>query len=92
MPRVGQNPLNSAAAAGYALSERTLQMRRQGQYPAIDPRTTAAAKVSQLREAKSQAIKSGQYFPNNVVQKNVEGNRARVQASLDKIRAIRDQQ
>lgn len=92
MPRVGQDPFNSAIAASVRKSIEMLQARRSGQYPAVDPKTTAAMKGSQLRMAKSEAIKSGQYFPNTIVQKNVERNRAMVQASLDKIKAIREQQ
>jgi hypothetical protein len=92
MPRVGQDVFNSAAVAANRRSIEMLQARRGGQYPAIDPRTTAMAKSAQLREAKSQAIRSGQYFPNNVVEKSVKLRMDRAQRSMDTMRAIREQQ
>lgn len=74
MPYVGQDPFNNASRE--ALTKRAQQMQsvRRGE-TAIPQDRTAGFAANQLRAAKANNIKSGNYFPNNVVEKLMNTNK-----------------
>jgi len=52
MPRfVGQDPFKNSGAEATQRSMEMIRARRSGQYPAIDPNSTASAKANQRRQA-----------------------------------------
>lgn len=89
--RTGQDPFNSAVQAGINLQRSIRDARRSGRWPAVDPNTLSATKSNQLRMAKRDAIRGGQYFPNNVVEKQVAKNRSSIEAYMQRKSAIDNQ-
>lgn len=89
--RTGQDPFNSAIQDALNLSRATREARRSGRWPAVDPNTLSATKSGQLRMAKKQALGSGQYFANNVIEKQMNKNRASVEGYFQRKSAIDNQ-
>lgn len=90
MPKFVTNPLKNATTAGVENSIEQMRARRTGQWGQVPPEDTAAYKASQLALAKKQAVRGGQYFPNNVVERQVaktKANRERFMGILDQIRS-----
>lgn len=89
--RTGQDPYNSAIQAALNLQRGTREARLTGRWPAVDPNTLAGAKATSLRRAKAEATRSGQYFANNVIERQMKLNQAAVQGFLQRKSAIDNQ-
>lgn len=80
MAKYVTNPLKNAQTRYNEESLRAMQARRTGEWGRVNPEQTAAYKATQRRMAKSEEVRSGRYFPNTVVEKQVERNRKSLEA------------
>lgn len=90
--RTGQDPFNSAIQAALRVQRETRQARASGRWPGIDPNSTAGAKSLALRRAKMEETRSGRYFQNNVIEKQINKNRASLENYFQRKAAIDNQQ
>lgn len=71
---------------------RLMQARRTGDWGRTMPESTAAYKGMQRNMAKRQALNSGQYFPNNILERQAIANRRTIESFNAKKQAIDNQQ
>jgi hypothetical protein len=72
MARRGFDPVHSGIFDQAQRDAELRNARLSGRWGQVAPESKGAFKASQLSQAKRQNRLSGQYFPNNVVQKAVE--------------------
>ena len=63
------NPNKNATVGGIDSSLRLMQARRTGEQGRVDPESLASTKVARRSLARREEIRSGKYFPNNVIEK-----------------------
>jgi hypothetical protein len=91
MAKYVTNPQKYAGSSYSENSLRTTQARRMGEWGRVPPELNPANRSLQLRQAKTEALRSGRYFPNNVVEKTVERNRRSVESFMARKQAIDSQ-
>lgn len=69
-------------------SLRLTQQRRMGEWGRTSPESTAAFKSGQRSSAKTQALRGGQYFANNTVQRQREADKRTFDAFMQRKNAI----
>jgi hypothetical protein len=72
-------------------SLRLMQQRRTGDWGRVAPESTAAYKSKQRSIQKSQALHSGNYFPNSVRDRQKEADRRSFEAFMQRKQAIDNQ-
>lgn len=90
--RTGQDPFNSAIQASLRKQMSTREARLTGRWPNVNPEALSAKKSTDLRISRMQEIRSGRYFQNNVIEKQVTRNRAAVDSYFQRKSAIDNQQ